>query len=57
MWLIFTLLIILTLGGIFTDLMLKIEKTAELESKYVRIIHWALVVLFYISIIYWVYKW
>lgn len=57
MWLIFTLLILLTLGGVFADLMLKIEKTAELESKYVRIIHWALVALFYLSIIYWVYKW
>ena len=29
MWLIFTLLIILTLGGVFADLMLKIEKTAD----------------------------
>ena len=29
MWLIFTLLIILTLGGVFADLMLKIEKTSE----------------------------
>jgi hypothetical protein len=57
MWLIFTLLIILILGGVFTDLMLKIEKTSELDSKYTRIIHWALVALFYISIIYWVYKW
>ena len=57
MWLIFTLLIILTLGGIFADLMLKIEKTSELDSKYTRIIHWGLVVIFYISIIYWVYKW
>ena len=33
MWLIFTLLIILTLGGIFADLMLKIEKTSELDSN------------------------
>jgi hypothetical protein len=57
MWLIFTLLIILILGGVFTDLMLKIEKTSELDSKYTRIIHWVLVVIFYFSIIYWVYKW
>ena len=57
MWLIFTLLIILTLGGIFTDLMLKIEKTSELDSKYIRIAHWGLVDKFYIAIIYWVYKW
>ena len=57
MWLIFTLLIILILGGVFTDLMLKVEKTSELDSKYTRIIHWTLVALFYISIIYWVYKW
>ena len=57
MWLIFTLLIILTLGGVFADLILKIEKTSELNSKYTQIIHWGLVVIFYISIIYWVYKW
>lgn len=57
MWLIFTLLIILILGGVFTDLMLKIEKMPELDSKYTRIVHWGLVILFYISIIYWVYKW
>jgi hypothetical protein len=57
MWLIFTLLIILILGGVFTDLTLKIEKTSELNSKYTRIIHWGLVVIFYVSIIYWVYKW
>ena len=57
MWLIFTLLIILILGGVFTDLMLKIEKMPELDSKFTRIVHWGLVILFYISIIYWVYKW
>ena len=57
MWLIFTLLIILILGGVFADLMLKVEKTSELDSKYTQVIHWALVALFYISIIYWVYKW
>ncbi len=57
MWLIFTLLIILILGGVFADLMLKVEKTSELDSKYTRVIHWTLVALFYISIIYWVYKW
>jgi len=57
MWLIFTLLILLTLGGVFTDLVLKIEKTSELDSKYTRIAHWGLVVIFYLSILYWVYKW
>ena len=57
MWFIFTLLVVLIIGGIFMDLLYRLEKAPKPKSKYIQIIHWSLIVIFYISIIYWVYKW
>jgi Na+-transporting methylmalonyl-CoA/oxaloacetate decarboxylase gamma subunit len=48
----FALLVILIIVGTFMDLMYRFEKAPKPESKYVRIIHWCLVALFYITIIF-----
>ena len=57
MWFIFALLIIIIVGGIFMDLIYKLEKAPISESKYIQIIYWSLVALFYIAIIYWIRTW
>jgi hypothetical protein len=57
MWFIFALLIVLIIGGIFMDLSHRLEKTPKSEHKYIQIIHWSLIILFYITIIYWIRTW
>ena len=57
MWFIFALLIVLIIGGIFMDLSHRLEKTPKSEHKYIQIIHWGLIILFYITIIYWIRTW
>jgi hypothetical protein len=54
---IFALLVILIIWGIFMDLFYRLEKAPKPESKYVQIIHWSLIVIFYIAIIYWIRTW
>jgi hypothetical protein len=57
MWFIFALLVILIMGGTFMDLLYRLEKAPKPESKYIQIIHWSLIALFYIAIIYWIRTW
>jgi len=57
MWFIFALLVVLIIGGIFMDLVYRLEKAPKPKSKYVQMIYWGLVALFYITIIYWIRTW
>jgi len=57
MWFIFALLVVLIIGGIFMDLLYRLEKAPKPKSKYIQIIHWSLIVIFYIAIIYWIRTW
>ena len=57
MWFIFSLLVILIIWGVFMDLFYRLEKAPKPESKYVQIIYWSLIVIFYIAIIYWIRTW
>jgi hypothetical protein len=54
---IFALLFILIVWGVFMDLLYRLEKAPKPESKYIQIIHWGLIILFYIAIIYWIRTW
>jgi hypothetical protein len=57
MWFVFSLLIIFIMAGIFVDLFYRLEKAPKPESKYIQIVQWSLIVIFYIAIIYWIRTW
>ena len=54
MWFVFTLLITFILGGMFIDLTNKLNTGNKIKYKWVKVIHWSLVVIFYTALIYWV---
>lgn len=54
MWFVFALLIAFILGGMFIDLTNKLKIGNRIEHKWIRMVHWSLVVIFYTALIYWV---
>jgi apolipoprotein N-acyltransferase len=57
MWFIFALIFVLIIGGIFMDLLYRLEKAPKPKSRHAQIIYWCLIALFYIAIIYWIRTW
>jgi hypothetical protein len=54
MWFVFALLITFILGGMFIDLTNKLKTGDKIGNKWVKVLHWSLVVIFYTTLIYWV---
>jgi len=54
MWFVFALLIAFILGGMFIDLTNKLNTGNKIKHKWVKVLHWSLVVIFYTALIYWV---